>query len=675
MKIKACVVLPFFSALLAILVVGPGRAGADDIAWTNKSGGDWSVANNWSPNKIPGPGDTALITSDGTYTVTVNANTAVTSMVLGGPLGKQSLVIKSQPLTVTGPMTVGANGTLQIEGNVFAPTKTLVCAGVLRIISGTLAGAGLITINGELEWIAGNISGASEMTISSSASCKIALTGAANLTDRTVKNSGRIIWSSGTFQTRGNCGIEILEGGTMEITDGAEIRPALGSFGLRNKGMILKSGTAKTLVGGMENDGFVEIQSGTLRVGTTDTSGSNSGRYQLGTGATLEIQGSPVFEKESAISGAGSSRVNAADMTISGTFDIGGTVQVESGKLTFKPGSKPVSLGNSLQVNGATLTLNSGQEVKLKSLIVSGDISGSDIVTVNGPIVWNSGGFAGNGNINALGGVTIQGAAQKNLAGPTLRNASQTTWTGGQISQSNGGLIENLAGGTFDLGFDAQLNIALGGSGFINHGLLRKTGGTATARVGPITNDGTIEVLSGVLNSPNAFTQLPSGELAIRIGGTAATTGSSRFEVTGTIQDDKVVADGSLRLILAAGFIPKLGDSFQIISLPKRNGRFICYNGLNQPSAGVQLAVQYSGDQINALVKSTSPATGPSLFSSESGENFVICWGSEFTGYRAQTKTDLKLPWEDLKDAPPSATKVTIPITPDRPLRFFRLTK
>src|ERR1019366_6292190 len=54
--------------LLALVAIG-NLAQAATITWTNTSGGNWSVTNNWSPHQIPTNTDTTLITTPGTYTV------------------------------------------------------------------------------------------------------------------------------------------------------------------------------------------------------------------------------------------------------------------------------------------------------------------------------------------------------------------------------------------------------------------------------------------------------------------------------------------------------------------------------------------------------------------------------------------------------------------------------
>src|SRR6266852_7504802 len=54
-------------------------AAAATISWTNSSGGNWSAATNWTPNQVPGPADNALITTNGTYAVTLDVGATIGS--------------------------------------------------------------------------------------------------------------------------------------------------------------------------------------------------------------------------------------------------------------------------------------------------------------------------------------------------------------------------------------------------------------------------------------------------------------------------------------------------------------------------------------------------------------------------------------------------------------------
>src|SRR5437773_1251620 len=68
--------------IIAILTMLSAARGAD-IVWTNTSGGSWTNASNWNPQQLPGPTDTAWLTNNGTYTVTLQSNfVSITSLML-----------------------------------------------------------------------------------------------------------------------------------------------------------------------------------------------------------------------------------------------------------------------------------------------------------------------------------------------------------------------------------------------------------------------------------------------------------------------------------------------------------------------------------------------------------------------------------------------------------------
>src|SRR5260370_41783932 len=62
--------LLFAATAIFLTAISPGRAAT--IAWTNIAGGNWNDATNWTPNQVPGAADNALITSNGTYIVTLD---------------------------------------------------------------------------------------------------------------------------------------------------------------------------------------------------------------------------------------------------------------------------------------------------------------------------------------------------------------------------------------------------------------------------------------------------------------------------------------------------------------------------------------------------------------------------------------------------------------------------
>jgi CSLREA domain-containing protein len=121
-----------------------------DCVWNNAAGGNWGTASNWDScgGGVPGMSDNALITLDGTYTVTLNVTATILGLTLGGSNGTQTLSISANTLTLNDTSTVNANGILSQSG-------------------GTLTGSGNLTVSGTMNWSGGTVSGSGSFTVSS----------------------------------------------------------------------------------------------------------------------------------------------------------------------------------------------------------------------------------------------------------------------------------------------------------------------------------------------------------------------------------------------------------------------------------------------------------------------------------------------------------------------------
>src|SRR5580765_6616265 len=113
-----------------------------DIVWTNIAGGTWATAANWSPNQVPTINDTAWITNNGSYAVTVNAAAAATNLVLGGTSGTQTLNHTAGTLSLADGGSSSANGTYALSGSgILNGSGTLTLAGPLNLTAGTIGTA------------------------------------------------------------------------------------------------------------------------------------------------------------------------------------------------------------------------------------------------------------------------------------------------------------------------------------------------------------------------------------------------------------------------------------------------------------------------------------------------------------------------------------------------------
>lgn len=126
---------------------------AGTIYWTNVAGGDWSVASNWQPHRVPNATNTAMILSNGNYTVNINSAAAVSNLVVGLP---------SNPGTQTVHLVSG--NTLMLGGNATFNTNTVLA------LNGTLQTAGGSNyIGGRIDWQTGTLSGAGRTVIATNA--------------------------------------------------------------------------------------------------------------------------------------------------------------------------------------------------------------------------------------------------------------------------------------------------------------------------------------------------------------------------------------------------------------------------------------------------------------------------------------------------------------------------
>jgi len=188
------VLTPWLSRLLCLLLLGvfPPLVQGATMTWTNAAGGNWKTAANWSPNQVPGASDTALITNNGTYAVTVTDNEAVNTLMLGGASGTQTLSLSSGTFTLSGSGTGNAQTVVTIAG-------------------GTFTGAGALVLAGSLNWSGGTISGVVQCNGG-------AMSGGPRLNGGQVINSGTLNWTATDFYTGNGSALSNLASGIINLT-------------------------------------------------------------------------------------------------------------------------------------------------------------------------------------------------------------------------------------------------------------------------------------------------------------------------------------------------------------------------------------------------------------------------------------------------------------------------
>jgi len=532
-------------------------APAADIVWTNIAGGNWNNGANWSPNQAPGANDTAWITNNGIYSVTLDANAALSGLVLGGTSGTQTLSHASYTLTLNGP---GGSSPY----------------GVYALAGGTLTGTGSLALAGPFNWSGGTI-GSTGSNIVVRANGGLALSTNYKYLYATVVNSGAGSWSNGTVYCYGTALFSNAAAATFDFkADGTAFYPGNGSPALANAGTLRKTaGTGTTLVGmSCTNTGSVQVNSGTLSFGGGGVA-TSTGSYAVAFGATLDFSlGTQSFTPGSSVTGGGGFSVSGA------TLDEWGTHSVTSNVLS-----------------GGVWNVNPGGTATLGTLNMSGSstLGCSNQITVSGLMTWSGGTIIGHGTLSANGGLTISNSTGKYLCA-TLVNGGAGSWSGIQVYCYGTALFSNAPAATFDFTADGNsFYLWSGGPALANAGSLRKTAGSGTTTVSvSCTNIGSIQVNSGTLSFSGGGVATSTGSYAVASGATldlsggtqafnpgSSVTGAGAFSVSGGTLNECGTHNVATNLVSGGVWDLNCGGPVGLGTLTVSGGTLGCSNAVN----------------------------------------------------------------------------------------------
>ncbi|MBI1926944.1 T9SS type A sorting domain-containing protein [Candidatus Poribacteria bacterium] len=356
--------------------------------------------------------------------------------------------------------------------------------------------------------------------------------------------------------------------------------------------------------------------------------------------------------------------------TSTGTFNAapGGLINFAGGTYTFNTGTTFTGTGSN-QVTG-TVILNG--TLTSQNLALGGTMMGTG--TITGTFTWRSGTMSGPGALTIPAGSTMNfggalfGGA---LDGYTLNNAGTVTLTtpyglGLAILVTNGAIFNNQPTGTFDVQGSGGANFEYTGVGttpaFNNAGTFKSQAETFFAGI-PFNNTGTVDVQNGRLyfitgdytqaagttrirggrldatntiniqggtleggtilaNVSNAGQVNPAGtspgSLYITGNYTQTATGSLNVELEHPLNafdqlniSGIATLNGTLNISLINGFVPKIGDSYQIITYGSRNGTFATVTGsglfdvIYNPTNVTLVTVRTAGVTISETGNST----------------------------------------------------------------------
>jgi len=492
-------------------------------AWVNTADGNWSVAGNWSKNAVPTATDTVEIRQSGTYTVTLDVAATVNMLTVGGLSGTQTLAIAGPTLTVDTMASFTPRGALLMTG-------------------GTLAGAGPVIVAGSMSWQGGTITGAHSVAVLPGATLDISGPATRTLSGQAVLDlAGTGTWSGAhTLQTGNGSVLLVSSGATLDVTGDVYATNNQGTSPsvsrIVNLGTINRTtsaGTASINVP-LDNNGTVNVATGTLNLGNYGYTGTSSGSFVVASGAVLQVSnGTSDLAGTASVSGAGTFLASG------GTTNVAGTLTVDS-----------------VSVAGGTLNYNNtGGSASVANVAVSGGtLGGAGVLQATETFGWTGGYLStgsGTGMTQVTGVATIGGAATRTLVSRytlELAGTGPHTWTDGHTLQTgNGSVFRVASGATLNVTGDVSLTNNQGTSPsvsrVVNLGTINRTTSAGVVSINaPFDNDGTVNVTTGTLNLGNyGYTGTSNGPFVVGAGavlqvsnGTSDLTGTASIGGAGT---------------------------------------------------------------------------------------------------------------------------------------------
>ncbi len=474
-----------------------------------------------------------------------------------------TLTLANSGSSSNGTFTVAAGSALDLTGGQ-SPTWSGQMngqgAGTVLLTSGTLNASSAVALNFPnqmFQWMGGGIlnglfTNGNVVNVSGTNSARLLMERLSQLINPSLVRQT----SSGSIDLRQNARFENLPTGTYDLqSDSGLYTDDYNPQFFDNYGIVRKSGgTGNSVVSAVlfnNLGGVVDVDSGML---TLANSGSSSnGTFNVAAGSVVDIAGGQSPTWSGLMSGQG------------------------SGEVVFGSG-----------------TLNAGSGVALNF--------------TNQMFQWMGGGTL-NGLFTNLNVVNVSGTNSARLLMERLSqliNPSLVRQTSsGSIDLRQNARFENLPTGTYELQADSGVySDDYAPQYFDNYGIVRKSGGTNTSTISVTFNNqnGSLEVDSGILNLGNNTYVQGNGAFTVQLGG----TNTGEF---GQLNVAKANLNGILNVKLADGYVPALGDQYQILSCPSYSGTF----GSTAMPGGV--TVNYSSNGVFLVVTGAVSILPPAIVS------------------------------------------------------------
>ena len=489
---------------------------------------------------VPAPGVTAagmtVSHASGTYTIggagaitSVFTKTNAGALVLTSANAFSARAISGGSVETRASGALGTTGVLTLSGGGILQTTT-----VAQTLGGQISiGTGGGTVQTDTDLGATGLDGAGALTKSGGGT--LSLTGASGTA------SGGLIIQAGKVSVAtdavlgGNTQTFTLNGGTLEFTNPAAVT-FIDATKTRTVNVGVSGGTI-AVTDTVQANGVVIALADRL-VGAAGTTLTKAGAGTLRISATQSTLNSNWIVSdgalESAVAGtAGSLGSGSVTLNSGGIVVVpGGGAQTNTNAIILAGGAIGTRSGD-LAVYGGTVNVTAASNVNLKSnttqpnsqsITVSGKVSGSASLTLNGNNAGGNGGNSGGGKFLALTNTTNDYSGTFNvLNAQILRSAPATT--GNTLGTST----LNLTGGTLQVRDDGA-----GSAGTIAYGnnvIVGTNGGTVDVdRVGT-TNTGNTVALGTLSIGAQTLTTAGANGYGVSFGATTL-TGDATFNPT-----------------------------------------------------------------------------------------------------------------------------------------------
>jgi hypothetical protein len=421
-----------------------------------------------------------------------------------------------------------SGGTLEVTGGTLS-VPDAIAVERLRLTSGLLTGAGVLTVGQTMAWTGGTV--ASMLNIPAGASLDIATGSNKYLNAGTITNAGTATWSGDDRLYIENTGNWVNQStGVLRILGDAVYGYNAGGPGtFVNHGTVRKEGGTGTTTFEQipfSNTGKVESLAGRIRFPQGLQGG---GTFVAASGAVNEFNGT-VGLSDAVFSGEGTNLLLDTTVTLSG--------EIQS---------------TNLQWNG-------------------GSLRGTH--TLHGTLNWLAGRWQAQTTLAADATLTINTAATNTyLDGCTINNLGTAEWRASQnLYIENAANWINEPGGVFAIFGDANYDYNAGAAGtFVNHGTVRKVGGTGTTTFDQIafTNTGSLELVRGVLRINGNYLHSDEAIFHTYLSGPGSPADFGRLEVSGTVD-----LGGTLEIEFVGDYLPSAEVNYPLITAGHVVGTF-----------------------------------------------------------------------------------------------------